>query len=66
MAFEPCVGRILTTPAGNPAFSRTRTNSRAVRGVFSEGLRMLVQPAASAGPTLRPNMATGKFQGLIR
>ena len=36
----------------------------AVSGVSFAGLRMSVQPAASAGPILRVAMAAGKFHGV--
>jgi len=36
----------------------------AVSGVSEAGLRMTVQPAASAGPILRVAIAAGKFQGV--
>ncbi|SGP04351.1 Uncharacterised protein [Mycobacterium tuberculosis] len=34
-------------------------------GVCSAGLATIVQPAASAGATLRVIIAAGKFQGVI-
>ncbi len=36
----------------------------AVRGVSDAGLRMTLQPAASAGPIFRVAIAAGKFQGV--
>ena len=42
-----------------------RTISIAVSGVALAGLTTLVQPAASAGPSLRVIIAAGKFQGVI-
>ena len=38
----------------------------AVSGVSDAGLRMVVQPAAIAGPSLRVAMAAGKFHGVTR
>ena len=37
-----------------------------VSGVSAAGLITTVQPAASAGPTFRVAMASGKFHGVIR
>ena len=42
-----------------------RTTSSAVSGVAEAGLTIIVQPAASAGPSLRVIIAAGKFQGVI-
>ena len=39
--------------------------ARAENGVALAGLTTMVQPAASAGPTLRVIIAFGKFQGVI-
>ena len=50
----------LNTPAGRPASSPSCASARAVSGVASAGLTTMVQPAASAGPTLRPIIASGK------
>ncbi|MNK91303.1 hypothetical protein D3C87_1113970 [compost metagenome] len=55
----------LNTPAGIPACSANTAKAKADRGVSSEGLRIIVQPAASAGPTLRVTIASGKFHGVI-
>ena len=55
----------LTTPAGTPASSIARRTSAAVSGVSVAGLTTLVQPAASAGPSLRVIIAAGKFHGVI-
>ncbi len=35
------------------------------RGVWAAGLTTMVQPAATAGPTLRVPIARGKFHGVI-
>ena len=53
------------TPAGTPARSARTHMASAEYGVSSEGLTTIVQPAASAGPTLRVIIAAGKFQGVI-
>ena len=52
------------TPAGTPAFSAKRAKASAQNGVNSDGLMMIVQPAASAGPALRVIIASGKFHGV--
>jgi len=54
-----------TTPAGAPARWSTSATHRAVSGVSPAGLRMAVQPAASAGASLRVAIAAGKFHGVI-
>jgi hypothetical protein len=54
-----------TTPAGTPARSASTHMASAEYGVSSEGLITIVQPAASAGATLRAIMAVGKFHGVI-
>jgi len=53
------------TPGGIPARSASTHIASAENGVSSDGLITMVQPAASAGPTLRAIMADGKFQGVI-
>ena len=55
----------LKTPAGKPASSASTASASAVSGVCSAGLTTTVQPAASAGATLRVIMASGKFHGVI-
>src|SRR6202022_2714799 len=57
-------GMTFTTPFGTPACSSRSATAGADRGVPDAGLRMTVQPAASAGPILRVAMAAGKFQGV--
>jgi hypothetical protein len=60
------VGRIkLTTPLGTPARSRISTIASAVSGVSPAGFKIMVQPAAIAGPILRVAIPAGKFQGVI-
>ncbi len=54
-----------STPPGIPAFSASSASARAVKGVAEAGLTTAVQPAASAGPTLRVIMAAGKFHGVM-
>ena len=57
--------RILNTPFGTPAFSASATSASAVSGVSLAGLRTTVQPAASAGETLRVIIEHGKFHGVM-
>src|SRR5699024_3555912 len=54
-----------TTPFGNPAFSHNSISLTAVSGLSPDGFIMTVQPAASAGPIFRVNIAAGKFHGVI-
>ncbi|MNY55593.1 hypothetical protein D3C86_1915820 [compost metagenome] len=58
-------GRTFNTPGGNPARCASSAKARADNGVCSAGFTMTVQPAASAGATLRVIMATGKFHGVM-
>ena len=53
------------TPAGTPARLARSTSANAENGVSSAGFPTMAQPAPSAAPTLRANMAQGKFQGVI-
>ena len=55
----------LSTPLGRPASCMTCAKSCVVSGVSLAALSTMVQPAATAGPTLRVAMARGKFQGVI-
>ena len=55
----------LNTPAGSPARSASSASASAEYGVCDAGLETTVQPAASAGPTLRVIIAEGKFHGVI-
>ena len=41
-------------------------NASIESGVCCAGLTTIVQPAATAGPTLRVPIASGKFQGVIK
>ena len=56
---------MLMTPAGMPARSARTPSASAEYGVNSDGLITTVQPAASAGATLRVIIALGKFQGVM-
>ena len=58
-------GITLNTPAGMPARSPRTAMANADKGVSSAGRATKVQPAASAGPTLRAIIALGKFHGVI-
>ena len=53
------------TPLGNPARSKISTICIAVSGVSVAGFKIMVQPAATAGPIFRVAMPAGKFQGVI-
>ena len=55
----------LKTPLGTPARSASSASAKAEKGVWLAGFATMVQPAASAGPTLRVIMAEGKFHGVI-
>jgi hypothetical protein len=55
----------LKTPAGTPARCASSARASADSGVCEAGLTTIVQPAASAGATLRVIIAAGKFQGVI-
>src|SRR3569833_3202459 len=56
---------MLMTPAGKPASSTSSASASADSGVCSAGLMTMVQPAATAGATLRVIIAIGKFHGVI-
>src|SRR5476649_289199 len=55
----------LITPFGTPACCARANKANAESGVLLAGLISTVQPAASAGPSLRVNMANGKFHGVM-
>ena len=55
----------LITPAGMPTRSASTASANAESGVASAGFTTVVQPAASAGPSFRVIIASGKFQGVI-
>ena len=48
-----------------PARSASSQSAKAEKGVRSEGLITIVQPAASAAAALRVIIALGKFQGVM-
>ena len=50
---------------GTPARSPSSASASAENGVDEAGFDTIVQPTASAGPTLRVIIAAGKFQGVI-
>src|SRR5690349_8473337 len=54
-----------STPGGKPARSASTASANAENGVASAGLMTTVQPAASAGDTLRVIIDDGKFHGVI-
>src|SRR5215510_2102947 len=56
----------LKTPPGMPACSPRYARARAENGVWDAGFATTVQPAASAGPTLRVIMAMGKLHGVMQ
>ena len=56
----------LKTPAGTPASARISATMTALSGAISDGLRTIVQPAASAGATLAPIWFSGQFHGVMR
>ena len=64
-AVGPKPGRILATPSGRPASIRISPRTSAVTGVCSAGLRIMVQPAASAGASFCAAWGSGEFQGMI-
>src|SRR5579863_8836676 len=55
----------LKTPGGTPASSRICAKRYAESGASSLGFRTIVQPAASAGPTLHAIWFMGQFQGVM-
>jgi hypothetical protein len=55
----------LKTPFGTPASSRISAIRSADSGATSDGLRTIVQPAASAPATLHAIWFAGQFQGVI-
>src|SRR6266699_2448240 len=57
---------MLTTPAGNPASSRTSTNLAAHSGVRLDGFSTNGQPAINAAPLFHAGIAIGKFHGVMR
>jgi hypothetical protein len=55
----------LSTPGRKPARDASSASASAENGVAPAGLMMTVQPAASAGETLRVIIEDGKFHGVI-
>ena len=55
----------LNTPFGTPASCRISAKINADDGVNSDGFRIMVQPAASAGATLQAIWFSGQFHGVI-
>src|SRR6266576_1144526 len=55
----------LNTPLGTPASCRISAKINADVGVDSDGFRIMVQPAASAGATLQVIWFSGQFHGVI-
>ena len=55
----------LNTPFGTPASCRISAKINAEVGVNSDGFRIMVQPAASAGATLQAIWLSGQFHGVI-
>src|SRR6476660_5358961 len=58
-AVSPRPLTIFTTPGGNPTSANQFAISSAVSGVCSAGLRMQVQPAASAGASFHAAISNG-------
>jgi hypothetical protein len=55
----------LSTPAGSPASCRISANTTVDAGECSDGLTTIVQPAASAGASLKVSSSSGEFHGVI-
>ena len=55
----------LSTPGGKPTSSASSPSRSAESGVCSAGLRIVVHPAASAGPSFHEDISSGKFHGTI-
>lgn len=64
-ASSPRPWTMFTTPAGTPASSKISGHSDADSGVHSAGLRISVQPDASAGASFQLSSMNGVFQGVI-
>ena len=62
---EPLPVTTERTPAGIPASCPSTASASAEYGVCSAGFTTIVQPVASAGPTLRMIIAAGKVHGVI-
>ncbi len=55
----------LNTPLGTPAACMTSAKMMPVIGAISLGFSTIVQPDASAGPTLQVIWLSGQFHGVI-
>ena len=62
---SPSPVRMFTTPSGKPASWTSWPSRMALSGVCSAGLRITVQPAASAGAAFHALISSGKFHGMI-
>jgi len=62
----PCPWIMLNTPAGTPAASMISARICAEKGASCGGLRIMVQPVASAGKTLTQVWFIGQFHGVMR
>ncbi len=65
-ASRPSPVTMFTTPSGNPASAMSSPSRSELSEVFSAGLRTMVFPAASAGPSLKAVSVKGKFQGTMQ
>jgi hypothetical protein len=59
------VVRTPSTPSGSPSPRRSSAKASDVSGVCGAGLRIAVQPAASAGAIFAVAIASGKFHGVM-
>ena len=59
----PCT--MLNTPGGKPASATRSASSEHESGDHSAGLRIIVEPAASAGAVFQVESMNGAFQGVI-
>src|SRR5207249_3868406 len=62
---SPSPWTTLKTPAGRPASAARSASSEQESGDHSAGLRITVQPAASAGAVFHVESMNGAFQGVI-
>lgn len=62
---SPHPDKTCTTPGGNPASLANWAILNAVKGVFSEVLRILTHPVARHGAHFQAYINRGKFQGMI-
>jgi hypothetical protein len=59
------IGTTLTTPGGTPASSANSPRRSGLKGASSAGLRITVQPVASAGPIFQIEAPSGPFHGMM-